>query len=497
MERVRLSPGDARTPMSPLSSAAVRAADVQKPLKNSGLPDPISRKESSTKSGLALLLERDPVVITGVGAVSAAGHGGSPLWEALEAGRSGARWCELPKPGGGFLKCPGFPAMRLEWADHPWGGMARRLDAGGRMALHAAHEAALQAGIFHNAARPAADGKLAPDSLRLGVILGTSRGPKGKWEEAEELLRAGRRMKPTLAATTTLAAGSGALAQALGARGPSWTVSAACASGAFAIAAAAEQIALGNADIMIAGGADQSLNAVVCSGLAAAGVLAHGREDAAELCRPFCEDRTGLVPGDGAGMLVLESLSSARRRGAAPLGVLSGWGLAMDADGLAGMDAGGAGLQRAMTAALKMAGLAPEDIGYINAHGTGTMTNDAAEAAAIRAVFGRRMPPCSSSKAVTGHCLGATPALEAALCLEALWRGALPRAFPMPVGAGGIDGMDQMDRTMPQSGLNCGIRLSTGGPAAALRHALSNSAGFWGFQASLILSLWDAAVKPV
>lgn len=491
--------------MSPISSAAGCAADAQKSVEDSGPTEVIFHTANPAKSGLALLLERDPVVITGVGAVSAAGLGGGALREALEAGRSAARWCDLPKPGGGFLKCPGFPAVELDWANQPWAGMARRLDAGGKMALWAAHEAVLQAGVFDDAARCGQDRKLLkPDSLRLGVILGTSRGPKGKWEEAEELLRSGRRMKPTLAATTTLAAGTGALAQALGARGPSWTVSAACASGAFAIAAAAEQIALGNADVMIAGGADQSLNAVVCSGLAAAGVLAHGRENAAELCRPFCEDRTGLVPGDGAGMLVLESLSSALRRGAVPLAVLSGWGVAMDADGLAGMDAGGAGLQRAMTTALKMAGLAEEDIGYINAHGTGTVTNDAAEAAAIRAVFGSEMPPCSSSKAVTGHCLGATPALEAVLCLEALRRGALPCAFPLPEEAGKMDlmdGMDTMDPTRfleggPQPEMSCGIRLSTGGPVAGLRHTLSNSAGFWGFQASLILSRWDAAVGP-
>lgn len=355
------------------------------------------------------------------------------------------------------------------------------------MALWAAYAATRQAGILE-------ERENSPDRLRLGVICGSSRGPMRKWEEAHGLLHAGRRMKATLAATTTLAAASGALAQVLEARGPSWSVSAACASGAFALAAAAEQIALGHADVMLAGGADQSLNAVVCSGLTAAGVMARGRENAAELCRPFCSDRTGLVPGDGAGMLVLESLSSARRRGVTPLAVLSGWGLGMDPEGLAGMDPGGAGLRRTMSGALALAGLQPGGIGYLNAHGTGTVTNDAAEAAAIAAVFGPEMPPCSSSKSITGHCLGATPALEAILCIEALRRRTLPPAFPVEAEEkarhGGSDGDAHAGGAESHDPAR-GIRLSRGGPCAGLRHTLSNSAGFWGFQASLILTRWD------
>ncbi|MES2707506.1 MAG: beta-ketoacyl synthase N-terminal-like domain-containing protein [Verrucomicrobiota bacterium] len=442
---------------------------------------------SPSGSGLAFLLRRDPVVITGLGAVSAAGDGGEALWEAVKARKSGAQWCQLSKPGGGSAGYAGFPAPALDWGGHPWAGMVRRLDPGGKMALWAAFSAARQAGILENQGNP-------PDRRRLGIICGSSRGPMRKWEEAHELLRTGRRMKATLAATTTLASASGALAQVLEARGPSWAVSAACASGAFAMAAAAEQIALGNADVMLAGGADQGLNAVVCGGLTAAGVMARGRENAAELCRPFRFDRTGLVPGDGAGMVVLESLSSARRRGVLPLAVLSGWGLGMDPEGLAGMNAGGAGLQRTMSGALALAGLQPDDIGYLNAHGTGTVTNDAAEAAAIAAVFGPGMPPCSSSKSITGHCLGATPALEAILCIEALRRHALPPAFPAEAeteanpehdGTGvGVRGRESGDPARR-------IRLSRGGPCGGLRHTLSNSAGFWGFQASLILSRWD------
>ncbi|MDB6133089.1 MAG: 3-oxoacyl-(acyl-carrier-protein) synthase 2 [Verrucomicrobiales bacterium] len=445
---------------------------------------PQSVPASDSGSGLAFLLRRDPVVITGAGAVSAAGEGVEALWTAVVNRQSPAGWCRLPGPGGGMVDRVGFPVPELDWAGHPWRGMARRLDAGGRMALRAAYAAADQAGLLGNDSRPQ------PTPERLGVICGSSRGPIGKWEEAYDLMHTGQRMKPTLAATTTLAAASGALAQVLEANGPSWLVSAACASGAFAIAAAAERIALGYADVMLAGGTDQSLNAVVCSGLAAAGVMARSSGEPADWCRPFCLDRTGLVPGDGAGLLVLESLSSARRRGVTPLAVLSGWGLGMDPEGLAGMDAGGAGLRRTMTDALALAGLSPADIGYINAHGTGTWKNDAAEASAMAAVFGPEMPPCSSSKSITGHCLGATPALEAILCLQALRRGILPPAFPTAHTTPAAAAVERKEKGPDPAGA---VRFSPGGPCPGLRHALSSSAGFWGFQSSLIFSRWEEA----
>lgn len=416
----------------------------------------------SSPSRLSALLRQDPVVITGLGAVSAAGPGVEGLWRAVVERRSTAAWVELTMPDGSSARFAGCPVPPLDWTGHPWRSMARRLDPGGQYALHAAHEAAAQAGLFSNPV----------PSVRLGVICGSSRGPKRKWEEAQQLLREGRRVKATMAATTTLAAAAGALNQVLDARGPSWLVSSACASGAHAIAAAAEQIVLGHAEVMLAGGADDPLNAVVFAGLEAAGVLAGGDSDPAGRCRPFGLGRCGLVPGSGAGMLILESLSSAEKRGVTPLATLSGWSLGMDPEGLAGMNAEGAGLQRVMLGAMAMAGLAPEQIGYLNAHATGTLANDAAEAAAILAVFGKNGPPVSGSKSITGHCLGATPAMEAILCVEALRRGLLPPAFP--------EGTDDPAGE--------GLVFSKGGAQSTLAHALSNSAAFWGFHASLVFS---------
>ncbi|MDB6069836.1 MAG: fabF, partial [Verrucomicrobiales bacterium] len=253
----------------------------------------------TTSSRLTALLRDDPVVVTGRGVVAATGFGVENLWEAVAARRSPARWMEMPKTSGGTRRVAAFPVAALEWAGHPWGRMARRLDLGGQYGMAAAFEAVREADF---AGAP-------PVSERLGVIMGSSRGPKGKWVEGQDLLRAGKRMKPTLAATTTLAASAGGICQVLSALGPGWLVSTACASGAYAIAQAAEQILLGHADVMIAGGADDTFQELIYAGLEAAGVLAvgGGAAAAADLCRPFARDRNGLVPGSGAGVLVLES----------------------------------------------------------------------------------------------------------------------------------------------------------------------------------------------
>lgn len=399
-------------------------------------------------------------MVTGLGVLSAAGCGVEALWQAVCDARPGARLLETPRAAGGAVTFAGCPAAPVDWSGHPWQAMARRLDPSGQYALAAAHQAAEQAGLFRSA----------PEPHRLGVIMGSSRGPKSKREEAHALLAQGRRLKPTLAATTTLSAAPGALAQVLQALGPCWLVSTACASGAHALMQAAEQIALGHADVMVAGGADGPLNEALLSGLGAAGVLAEREGTPAQWFRPFGLGRSGFVPGEGAAVLVLESASSARQRGAVPLAVLGGWSALFAPEGLVGIAADGQGIARAMRAAVETAGLSPTEIGYINAHGTGTSANDLAEAAAIAEVFGEASPPCSSTKPITGHCLGATPVMEAVICIEALRRGELPPAFP-------VGGQDPA----------CPVRLSPGGPQPALRHTLSHSAAFWGFQASLVL----------
>ncbi len=404
----------------------------------------------------AAALQADPIVITGMGIVSAAGPDITSLWDrALDAAPL-ATWQTLTTPQGPAT-ITGCAPPTLPWLHHPWAAHARRMDLAGRMALHAGWQAITQAGL-----------PLPTDHL-LGVITGSSRGPLEAWHEMHSNATAGRRTRPSLAATTTLAAANGALSGALHAHGPSWLTSAACASSAYSLAHAAEQLLLGNATHMLAGGTDHSLQPLVLSGLAAARVLAPSLSGALATCRPFCRTRTGLVPGSGAAMLLLERLTTARARGAEPLAALSGWSLRSDPEGLAGIHPEGRGLQSTMQSALRMAQLAPRDIGHLSAHGTGTIANDAAETIAISAVFGPDSVPCASTKPITGHCLGATTAMEAILAIQSLRHTRLipahPTSTPLP-----------------------GLYLSPGGHAPALRHILCNAAAFWGSHASLIFS---------
>jgi 3-oxoacyl-(acyl-carrier-protein) synthase len=402
---------------------------------------------------LATLLAHDPIVVTGMGVVSAAGHGPEALWLALTNRSPLAQPLNFSLPGPHQLTLLGCPAPPTNWRLHPWSHTMRKLDNSSRWALEAAHMAVSMANLH-------------PDPLRTGVITGSSRGPIRKSLEAASLLHANLPLRPTMGPATTLAAPTGAITHALNARGPSWSVSAACASGAFAIAAAAEQIALGNADAMIAGGTDDALHPLVTASLSAAGVLSHSA------CRPFLPDRNGLIPGSGAAMLVLESLSSATRRGTTPLASLRGWSLLSAPEGMASIHPEGDGLQRAIHAALRSANLPASAVGLILAHGTGTTANDAAEAAALRASF-PSPPPLVASKPITGHCLGATPVMEAILAIESLRHNLRP---PSPL----------QGPTAP----DCHhLLFSSGNPFPPDQPlALSLAAAFWGFHAALLFS---------
>jgi 3-oxoacyl-[acyl-carrier-protein] synthase II len=247
-------------------------------------------------------------------------------------------------------------------------------------------------------------------------------------------------------------------------------VAASCASAAVAIAQGAEQILLGKVDAVLVGGTEAPLQAEALRQYKAAGVLAT-HEHPAEACRPFDLARNGLVLGEGSAFLFLESLDSARRRGARPLGHLRGWSYASEASSRTAT--AGAGLVHVMNEALRLAHLAPSAIDYINLHGTGTEQGDFAEAEAVAEVFHEHPDvPCSSTKPITGHCLGATPALEAVISIEAL------RAQRIPLSA-----------NCPNQDPCCRIHLQKDAARpAALRNVMSNSLGFWGQYASLVFS---------
>lgn len=401
-----------------------------------------------------------PVIfVTGAGAITVAGRGCDALWQAALNGRGLGRRDD----SSGHQSHPLCPVPDSIQADLP--RRARHMDPASGLALMAALDALAEAGLDPEKEHP-----------RLGVIGATSRGPMQKWIEAQRRVEEGKRMLPSLAAHSTISCQSGAIAQEAGARGPSMTLSATCASAANAIACAAEQILLGKADIMLAGGADCGTDPLIVAQMAAAGVLGSHPQDPALACRPFHRDRDGMVLGDGAGFVVLESAESVFSRNARPIGLLAGWGMATGTGGRTGVEDDGSGLLRAMKEALRTAGCHPREIAYVNAHGTGTPLNDRGEFAAYEQLFtGLRSPAAiSSTKPVTGHCLGATGALEAILTLRALTIGSAP---PTP-------GLDHPD---PEFLSARGIELVRNAPLPITgEFAMSNASGFWSQHASLL-----------
>ena len=405
-------------------------------------------------SRLQGLLRENPVSVTGLGAFSSAGSGVAALTAAALAGRSLARerdfGSDSAAPRFAVCEAPEIDSTRSELS------AVRKMDRCVQMAALAAREAWQQADI--------AD--VYPPE-RIGIVVGSSRGPLGK--RLESLGQTGdRRPPPSLAADTTFAAISGALARSFKIKGPGVMISATCASAAFAIISAAEQIVLGNADAMLVGGTEAPLQGALLAQLRSTGVLGSHAE-AERTCRPFDVDRNGLVLGEGSAFLVLESSHAVAARRASGLSRLTGWASGVDSSGRTGVDPQGAGIAEIMRLALHTAALQPEDIGYINAHGTGTQLNDIAEARAVGALFGDQVP-CTSTKPITGHCLGASAALEAILCIEML----------------------RLQTVAPTA--NCRVQdsqcpinvLALEAQPAELSSVLSNSMGFWGYHAALI-----------
>ncbi len=406
------------------------------------------------------MLESQTIVVTGLGVATAAGDSPETLWRAVVRGESPAISYADPT-------VPGSPAIPACVVPGPAAEALRRLrshkmDRCVQIALEAAVRCVADAGL--------ADRN--PDDGVMGVMAGTSRGPMGKWTESLDLARGGRReLPPTLAANSTLASLGGALSMALGAQGPCLTVSATCASSAYAIALAAQQIVLGEADIMIAGGADAPLQDAVIRQTLATGILG-SHADPRRACRPFDATRNGTLIGEGAAFLVLESMDSARRRGAPVLARLLGWAMGSDTTHRTSPREDGDGLVRAMRRALVVAGLDAADIDHVNAHGTGTTLNDRVEALALHRLLGDRLHrvPCSSTKPVTGHCLGASAALEAVLAVLSL------RDQLAPPTANCLEPDPE-----------CRLDVVTGeARPMRMRVAMSNSLGFWGKNASLL-----------
>jgi 3-oxoacyl-[acyl-carrier-protein] synthase II len=306
-------------------------------------------------------------------------------------------------------------------------GRERRLDRVTRLALMGARGALGSAGLLDEGGR--IDVGL---SSRAGAILGTSRGATGLLEQALRSFadRGARGVGPHVSPLSTTGGLSASVARHLGLRGPNLTVSAACSSGAQAIGMAFDQIRLGRADVMVAGGAEACLTPFCMAMFQAAGILSRRVGEPERACRPFDRERDGTVVGEGAGVVVLEAMQHARQRGARMRARLAGFGASCDALSLTGVPEDGEGLVRAAEAALAEAGIAPGDLGAIGAHGTGTRLGDRAEAAAYRGLLGAHLSrvPVVAGKALMGHLLGAAGGIEAVGAVLAIEKGQLPPA---------------------------------------------------------------------
>lgn len=404
------------------------------------------------------------VVITGLGILCPVGIGAEAAWEALLAGRSGVGHVThfdasgLPVQIGGEIK--GF---QPESVGEP--KEVRRMDRCTQITLAAARQALADAYLDL--------GSL--DHETTGITIGSAAGGfQSMLEQHQVFLERGpRRLSPFFIQHMLVDSPAGQAAISLGLRGPNVAVVSACATGTQAIGEAAETIRRGDAQVMLAGGAEAPLHPLILAGFAAMRALARNNEQPERASCPFSLDRDGFVLSEGAAVLVLEALEHARGRGARIYAEVAGYAATNDAFDMASIPEDGAMAAACMRRTLRKAGLSPEAIDYINAHGTSTPLNDRVETSAIKQVFGERAYrlAVSSTKSMTGHMMGASGAVETVICALALRDGIVPPTI-------------NLDRPDPDCDLDYVPHTARRMP---IRATLSNSFGLGGHNASIAL----------
>jgi 3-oxoacyl-[acyl-carrier-protein] synthase II len=357
------------------------------------------------------------VAVTGIGAVTPLGNDVRSTWEAAVAGRSGVDWIRAFDASDYSVRIAGevkdFDASAVASAKE-----ARKLDRNVLIALGAAREAMDDAALNGF------------DPHRVGILFGSAIGGIATIAEQQDTLRerGADRVAPSFIPNVLVDTASGQLAISLGIKGPNYAVVSACATGSHAVGEAAELIKRGDVDAVIAGGTEAPIIPLILAGFIAMRGLVAEDDDPARASRPFDATRAGFVMGEGAGALVLEDWELAEKRGAEIYAEVLGYGASNDAHSLAQPEPEAEGVATMMRSALRRAGVEPERVGYINAHGTATPLGDAAETKAIRDVFGDHAGrlAVSSTKSVMGHTFGAAGAIEAIMCVLALREGVLP-----------------------------------------------------------------------
>jgi 3-oxoacyl-[acyl-carrier-protein] synthase II len=363
---------------------------------------------------------RPRVVVTGIGVKTPAGQSIEDFWQGLLAAKSAAAPVTLFDASAHSV---GFGCEVRDFDPLPYVGPkeARRTDRAALLGIAAATDA------ITGATEGSADGDLAAPTHRRGVVAGSGVGGIRTLEDQviEYAARGPSRTSPFLVPMMMVNATAALVAIHHGWTGPNLAVATACATGANAIGEGARMVREGLADVVVCGGTEASISPVAMAAFARMGALSRNPNPEAA-SRPFDADRDGFVMGEGAGFLVLETLEHAVARGAQIRGEILGYGMTCDAHHITAPLDDGAGAAACIDVALDDAGLAPSDIGHVNAHGTSTPHNDAAEAAALAKVFGEGSVPVTSTKGVTGHLIGAAGAVEAVAALLAAARGVVP-----------------------------------------------------------------------
>jgi len=409
-------------------------------------------------------MQDNRVVVTGLGPVTPIGVGIEPYWDALANGRSGVGPITLFDASFHSTKIAA-EVKNFDPADYMEPSEARRMDRFVQLAVAAAKIAV-------------ADAQLVIDEgnrNRVGVLVGSGIGGCNTWETQHKVLleKGPGRVSPFFVPMLIADMGSGQISILLGARGPNLAVVTACATGTHAIGDAYNIIRRGEADVMLAGGAEAAICPLATAGFCSAKAMSTRNDDPERASRPFDAERDGFVMGEGAGVVVLESLEYAQARGAKIYAEMIGYGMSGDGYHITAPAPDGEGAVRCMNSAIANAQIKAEDVDYVNTHGTSTDLGDKYETAAIKTVFGEHAykMPVSSTKSMMGHLLGAAGAVEAIACMLAMGRGLIPPTinyeFPDP---------------------DCDLDyVPNKARKADLKITLSNSFGFGGHNASIIM----------
>ena len=408
------------------------------------------------------------VVVTGIGLITPLGNDVASTWEGLIAGRSGIGPITLFDTAA--YECPIAGEVRgLDPADFVDAKVLRRLDRSSVFALAGAQLAIADAGLDMTR----------ENAKRVGVVLGTGMGSAHLIIEQQEVLddKGPRRVSPFMASHMLPDTATGLVAIATGARGPNFGISAACATGGATTGEAAEMIASGRADVMITGGYEAPITPIYYAGFHAMKALAVD-EDPTKAVKPFDINRSGFILGEGAGIIVLESLEHAQARGARIYAEWLGAATSNDAYDMVAAAEDGHGIADAMRDAMDRAHIGTADIDYINAHGTGTALNDRVETGAIRDVFGADADRLmvSSTKSMLGHMMGAAGAVEAAIAALTCFHGVVPPTinYETPDPDCDLDYVPNTARVTP------------------VRRAMSTSVGLGGHNSAILFGRWEA-----